>query len=76
MEVPSQKDITLYQGDGTAKNIILRALPTVAITLTTIFLYAGDATPKNIIMSDPTVVRPYTPPPVGGLNRLLLLHVG
>jgi hypothetical protein len=71
-----QKDISLYEGHATPKNIILRALPILAITSTTIFLYEGDATPKNIIMSDPTGVRPYTPPPTGGTFRLLLLRVG
>lgn len=52
----NQKNITLYAGDATPKNIILRALPVATISGTTIYLYAGDATPKNVILRDPTVV--------------------
>lgn len=54
----NQKDIQLFAGHATPKNIILRALPAAALAATTtIFLYAGHATPNNIILSDPTVVR-------------------
>lgn len=54
----SQKDIKLYAGNATPKNIILRALPVAAAAVgTTIFLYAGNVTPNNIVLGDPTVVR-------------------
>ena len=54
----NQKDIQLFAGHATPKNIILRALPVAAaVATTTIFLYAGHATPNNIVLSDPTVVR-------------------
>ena len=53
----NQKDIQLFAGHATPKNIILRALPVAAaVATTTIFLYAGHATPNNVILSDPTVV--------------------
>lgn len=49
-----QRVITLYQGDATPKDIILRELPVATPSAgTTIYLYAGDATPKDVILRDP-----------------------
>lgn len=50
-----QKEITLYPGDATPKDIILRELPVASASTTTIWLVEGDATPNNIILGDPTV---------------------
>ena len=50
-----QRVITLYQGDGTPKDIVLRELPVATPSAgTTIYLYAGDATPKDVVLRDPT----------------------
>lgn len=54
----SQKDVQIFTGHATPKNIILRALPiAAAAATTTIFLYTTHATPNNIVLGDPTVVR-------------------
>jgi hypothetical protein len=52
-----QRLITLYPGDASPKNIILRPMAVADVPSTTIYLYAGDATPKNIVLSDPKVQR-------------------
>jgi len=44
-----QKQITLYSGDGTPKDIVLRELPVASVVSTEIFLYQGDATAKDVI---------------------------
>lgn len=68
----SQTTINLHPGHGTAKNIVLRALPSAAaIATTTIWLYALHATPNNVILRDPTVVEgagPSFPTQVPGLR--------
>ena len=54
----SQSTINLHPGHGTAKNIVLRALPVAAAALgTTIYLYEFHATPNNIILDVPAIVR-------------------
>lgn len=57
-----QRDITLYQGHATPKDIILRALPVASTTSTTIWLVQGHATPKDIILRNVVVA----PTPSGG----------
>lgn len=52
-----QRLITLYPGDASPKDIILRPLAVRDVLTTTIYLYAGDATPANIVLSDPKVQR-------------------
>ncbi len=52
----SQKDISLYSGDATPKDIVLRDLPAApAAAVTTIYLNSGDATAKDVVLRDPTV---------------------
>lgn len=53
--MPSQKDITLRQGDASPKDVILYELPIADATTTTIYLTEFDATPNNVILRDPTV---------------------
>jgi hypothetical protein len=58
-----QKDINLYQGDATPKDIVLRDLPLATVSAgTTIYLYAGDATAKDIILRNPLVLDGAAPP--------------
>lgn len=45
-----QKQITLYPGDATAKDIVLRELPVAAVATTEIFLYPGDAVAKDVVL--------------------------
>lgn len=50
-----QREITLYPGDATPKDIVLRSLPVATVSAgTTIYLYQGDATPNDPILRDPT----------------------
>ena len=52
-----QREITLYPGDATPKDIVLRSLPAATVPAgTTIYLYQGDATPNDPILRDPTTV--------------------
>ncbi len=52
-----QRLITVYPGDASPKDIIVRALPVADVPAgTTIWLYAGDATAKDIVLRDPTVL--------------------
>jgi hypothetical protein len=54
--VADQKEITLYEGDATPKDIILRALPVAAVSAgTTIYLIEGATPSSDIILRDPTV---------------------
>lgn len=49
--MPTQQDITLYPGDATPKDIVLRELLAApASALTTIYLVQGNATPKDIVL--------------------------
>ncbi len=58
----SQKDIKLYQGNASPKDIVLRALEAAPLQArSTIYLYAGHATPSNVILRNPAEV-----PVVGG----------
>ena len=50
----NQRDVTLYQGDASPKDIVLRALPVADVVETTIWLFQGDGTPSDIILRDPT----------------------
>lgn len=50
-----QRDVSLYEGHATPKDIILRALPLAAVVSTSIYLYEGHASPNDIILRDPTV---------------------
>ena len=45
-----QKQITLYPGDATAKDIVLRELPVATVATTEIFLYPGDAVAKDVVL--------------------------
>jgi len=45
-----QKQITLYPGDGTPKDIVLRELPVATVATTEVFLFPGDAAPKDIVL--------------------------
>lgn len=55
-----QREITLWQGDATPKDIVLRALPVADVQSVTIYLYAGASPSTDIILRDPTAA------PVGG----------
>jgi hypothetical protein len=48
------RNVTLYSGHATPKNIVLRAQPAIALVPVPIYLYAGHATPANITLRDPT----------------------
>ncbi len=53
----SQKDIKLYQGSASPKDIVLRALEAAPLQArNTIYLYEGHATPKNVILRNPAAV--------------------
>lgn len=59
----NQKDITLRQGEVTAKDIRLYTLPAPpAAPTTTIYLFAGEATAKDIVLRDPATA------PAGGVG--------
>lgn len=63
-----QREITLYSGDATPKDIVLRALPVAdASPGTTIYLFTGASPDKDIILRDPTAV------PVSGGNLTLAI---
>lgn len=65
-----QRIITLYPGDATPKDIVLRDLPVATASPgTTIYLYQGDATAKDIVLRDPTVPDGYVPP-VGTFGKV------
>ncbi len=69
----SQKDIKLYQGNASPKDIVLRALEAAPLQArSTIYLYAGDATPKNVILRNPAEV----PTPGGQVNYTMVCAAG
>jgi hypothetical protein len=49
-----QRIVTLYPGDATPKDVVLRDLPVAGVVTTPIYLRAGDATAKDIVLRDPT----------------------
>lgn len=52
-----QRLITVYSGDASPKDIIVRDLPVADVPAgTTIYLHAGDAVAKDIILRDPALV--------------------
>lgn len=58
----SAKDIRLYQGEASQKDIVLRALESPdSVAVTAIYLRAGEASPKDIVLHDPAAA-----PSVGG----------
>lgn len=50
----NQRDVTLYQGDASQNDIVLRALPVADVVETTIWLFQGDGTATDIVLRDPT----------------------
>ena len=65
-----RENVTLYQGDGTPKDIRLYALPVASVVSTVIFLAALAASPNDIILRDATVAPGGGGPPVTGTLTL------
>jgi hypothetical protein len=52
----NQKNVTLYQGAGSSKDITLRDLPVADVVTTPIYLYQGEASAKDIRLRDPSAL--------------------